>query len=104
MIEDMAADLAFTISRAGRERREDREIAYAEEIMRLRQEMRLLRADRDSHQREAIRAIEEAARLRKTGDALCLAVQVRAGEAVLKERTSAWVAAASYAHPSAVGG
>lgn len=33
---DIAADVAFTLSPMGRERREDREIAYAEEIVRLR--------------------------------------------------------------------
>lgn len=39
-IADIAADVAFTLSPMGRERREDREIAYAEEIARLKDEVR----------------------------------------------------------------
>jgi hypothetical protein len=34
--EELLADVEFTLSPAGRERREDREIAFAEEIMRMR--------------------------------------------------------------------
>jgi len=39
---DLLADVAFTLSTAGKLRREEREIAYAEEIMRLRLALKLI--------------------------------------------------------------
>jgi hypothetical protein len=53
MSDDLMADVAFTLSPTGRERREDREIRYAEEIHRLRHEMRRVIGEREEARTQA---------------------------------------------------